>query len=47
MGIDGDEGGRQVLRDHPDEVLEVELDEERPILDVDSREDLQRLEASM
>lgn len=47
MEIDGDEGGRQVLRDHPDEVLEVELDEERPILDVDTREDLQRLEASM
>ena len=47
MEINGDEGGRQVLRDHPDEVLEVELDDERPILDVDTLEDLQSLKSSM
>lgn len=47
MEISGDEGGRQVVRDHPDEVLEVELADERPILDADTAEDLQRLEALM
>lgn len=40
--ITGDEGGRQLLR-RSARVLEVELDSERPLLDVDTPEDLARL----
>jgi molybdenum cofactor cytidylyltransferase len=38
----GDEGGRQLLRRAP-RVLEVELDSERPLLDIDTPEDLAQL----
>ena len=45
--IRGDEGGRQALRGNADEVLEVELESERPLLDADAPEDLDRLETLM
>ena len=43
-GIRGDEGGRQMVRSYPDEVLEVELEAERALLDADTSEELKRLE---
>lgn len=39
----GDEGGRQVLKRHPDAVVEVELDEEAPLSDFDTLEELEAL----
>jgi molybdenum cofactor cytidylyltransferase len=36
--ITGDEGGRQVIRQHPEAVLPVELEDEGPLLDADTRE---------
>jgi molybdenum cofactor cytidylyltransferase len=44
-GITGDTGGRQVLRRHPGAVVEVELGDGRPLLDVDTPEDLARFAA--
>ncbi len=47
MEIRGDEGGRLVVSSYPGEVLEVELEDERPLLDADTPEDLHSLEALM
>ncbi len=44
MEIRGDQGGRQIVRSYPDEVLEVELPNERALLDADTSEELKRLE---
>lgn len=41
--ITGDEGGRQVLRRHPQAVVDVPLDSERPLWDIDTPEAYQRL----
>lgn len=43
MGITGDTGGRQVVERHPDQVVEVPLESEAPLVDVDTVGDLQRL----
>ena len=43
--MQGDEGGRQVLRQYPEEVCEIELEDEKPLLDLDSKTDLARLES--
>jgi molybdenum cofactor cytidylyltransferase len=42
----GDEGGRRVMAARPDRVVEVELDDPAPLVDVDTLADLRRLEAS-
>jgi molybdenum cofactor cytidylyltransferase len=41
--IAGDEGGRQVLLRHPNEVVEVELHDDRPLHDFDTVEELEAL----
>jgi len=41
--IGGDSGGRQVIARHPEAVVGVELPDARPLLDVDTAEDLARL----
>jgi len=41
--ITGDEGGRQVLRRHPQAIVCVPLDSERPLLDIDTPEGYRRL----
>lgn len=43
-GITGDEGARQILARHRDRVVTVELDREEPLMDVDTPEDLERLQ---
>ncbi len=41
--IRGDEGGRQLFARHPDEIVEVPLASPRPLLDIDTPEDLEAL----
>ncbi|MFQ5593133.1 MAG: NTP transferase domain-containing protein [Anaerolineae bacterium] len=41
--IAGDEGGRQIVRRHPEKVVVVPLDSELPLLDIDTAEDYSRL----
>jgi molybdenum cofactor cytidylyltransferase len=41
--ISGDEGGRQILLRHPTEVVEVELQDEAPLHDFDTVEELEAL----
>ncbi len=41
--ITGDEGGRQILEDHREEVQTVALDSEDPLLDIDTPEQYRRL----
>ena len=42
--ITGDTGGRQVIQGHPDDVVEVPLESDAPLVDVDTLEELERLE---
>ncbi|MEJ5375037.1 MAG: nucleotidyltransferase family protein [bacterium] len=44
MALRGDVGGRAILQAHPEEILEVEVPRPDLLLDVDSPEDLERLE---
>jgi molybdenum cofactor cytidylyltransferase len=41
--VTGDEGGRQVIRRHPDALVTLELDDGAPLLDVDTPEAYQAL----
>lgn len=41
--ITGDEGGRQILEDHREEIRIVALDSEDPLLDIDTPEQYRRL----
>lgn len=43
MGLKGDIGGREIIRQHPDDVLEVTVDSESVISDIDTRDDYQSL----
>ncbi len=43
LAIEGDQGGRQLLSKHADLVAEVELPHEKPLLDVDTMDELDRL----
>ena len=43
MKITGDTGARQIIREHPDRVLEIEIKDPRLFLDVDTAEDLKRI----
>ena len=43
LTIEGDQGGRQLLLKHADLVSEVELAHEKPLLDVDTMHELDRL----
>jgi len=41
LGLTGDIGGREVIKDHPDDILEVAVDSESVISDIDTRADYQ------
>jgi molybdenum cofactor cytidylyltransferase len=43
LELEGDVGGREVIRHHPDDVLEVAFDSESVITDIDTRDDYQSL----
>lgn len=43
MEITGDKGARQVIAAHPGEVLDVEIDDPSPFLDIDTQEDFDRV----
>lgn len=45
MQITGDTGGRQVVERHPDDVVEVALESEAPLVDLDTVDDLEGLGA--
>jgi molybdenum cofactor cytidylyltransferase len=40
--LTGDIGAREILRDHPDQLLTVELDSDRAFMDIDTKSDLER-----
>ncbi len=42
--LEGDEGGRQLIREHPERRADLELDDERPLLDIDTLSDLEHLQ---
>lgn len=42
MSLSGDIGAREIIRNHPDQLLEIELDSDRTFMDIDSEEDLAR-----
>lgn len=39
--LTGDIGGRQIIKDHPDDILEVAVDSENILTDIDTRSDYQ------
>jgi molybdenum cofactor cytidylyltransferase len=41
LGLSGDVGGRQITKDHPDDILEVAVDSEGVIADFDTKDDYQ------
>jgi molybdenum cofactor cytidylyltransferase len=41
LELTGDIGGREVIKDHPDDILEVAVDSESVISDIDTRADYQ------
>jgi molybdenum cofactor cytidylyltransferase len=41
LKLKGDIGGREIIRDHPDDVLMVPVDSESVVSDIDTREDYQ------
>lgn len=43
--LEGDEGGRQLLRRHPDQIHFLELETEAPLRDIDTLEDLEGRDA--
>ena len=43
MKITGDTGARQIIRDYPDRVLEIEVKDPRFLLDIDTPGDLKRI----
>lgn len=45
LEITGDKGARQVIAAHPREVLEVNIEDPTPFLDIDTREDFERIDA--
>lgn len=47
MRIEGDRGGREIIRSHPHDVLKVEIDCPHALVDIDTPEDLAALNALM
>ncbi|HRC85578.1 MAG TPA: nucleotidyltransferase family protein, partial [Thermoanaerobaculia bacterium] len=41
--LQGEEGGRDLLSRHPEQLVELELESEAPLLDLDAAEDENRL----
>lgn len=41
--LKGDIGGREIIKDHPEDVLEVAVDSESVITDIDTQDDYQKL----
>ena len=45
MKTDGDRGGRDIIRNHSEDVLEIEIENPHALTDIDTPEDLARLNA--
>lgn len=43
LELEGDQGGRRIIEEHPEEVLPVEIEEPLWLMDVDSEEDLEAI----
>ena len=43
LKLKGDIGGREIIKNHPDDVLEVAIDSEGVITDIDTQDDYQQL----
>ena len=43
LKLKGDIGGREIIKNHPDDVLEVAVDSESVITDIDTQDDYQQL----
>jgi molybdenum cofactor cytidylyltransferase len=41
LELEGDIGGREIIKQHPDDILEVAVDSESVIADIDTRDDYQ------
>jgi molybdenum cofactor cytidylyltransferase len=41
LNLEGDIGGREIIKQHPDDILEVAIDSESVITDIDTRDDYQ------
>ncbi len=41
LSLSGDVGAREILRDHPNQLLAVELDSDRAFMDIDTKSDLE------
>ncbi len=44
MRLTGDRGAKSILKDHPDDVLEVEVDSPSVLMDIDTEDDLTEME---
>ena len=42
LALSGDTGGKQVLRQHKEEVLFVEVDQEKELFDIDTKQDIEK-----
>jgi molybdenum cofactor cytidylyltransferase len=42
LAVEGDVGGREILAEHPEDILTVEMDAEAVLVDIDTPEDYQR-----
>jgi molybdenum cofactor cytidylyltransferase len=44
LALSGDAGGRAIVRSHPDDVLEVEVNDKGVVMDIDQPEDYQKIQ---
>lgn len=43
LGLSGDVGGRSIIRNHPNDILKVAINEEAPLMDIDTLNDYYKL----
>ncbi len=46
LQVDGDEGGRRIIKNHPDEIATLEMGEEAANFDVDTWEAYEQVQAA-